>query len=443
MLEQFTDHLQSKFPELLGTKNLLAISGGMDSVVLADLLKINRIDFSFAHCNFQLRGSESEKDEGFVKDLAKKYNISCYTKKFDTDHYAKKYGLSTQMAARDLRYHWFKSLIETKKFDYLITAHHLDDEIETFFIHFLRGSGLDGFLGIPPKNEYIRRPLLPFKREDIENYAKNMQFIWREDASNAELKYERNRIRHIVIPELLKIQPQLHKVFAKTQSNLKQSRSLIDQFIEKAKGQICHYDEDNALKINLEQLANFSDSKAVLYEILKDYGFTDWKSIEELRTAPTGKKIFSKSNILLKNREELILYPIKKEYSESEILIDSLPVYHTLNDKVLRSEKCTKDFHLFAELSKHQIVLDADKLKFPLSVRKWQKGDYFYPIGLSGSKKLSKFFKDLKLSILEKENIWLLCSDNKIIWVIGLRMDDRFKIGPNTKNCLKIDISDG
>jgi len=443
LLEQFTDHLRLQFPELFGTKNLLAISGGMDSVVLADLLKINQIDFSFAHCNFQLRGDESEKDETFVKELAKKYSLTCFTQKFDTDQYAIDNRLSTQMAARDLRYNWFKDLIETKKLDYVITAHHADDELETFFIHFLRGSGLDGFLGIPSKNEYIRRPLLPFRRNDIEDYAISKQLIWREDASNAEIKYERNKIRHLIIPELLKIQPQLHKVFTKTQSNLRQSRSLIDQFINKAKGQICHYDENNSLKINLEQLANFSDSKAVLYEILKDFGFTDWKSIEELRTAPTGKKIISKNYILLKNREELILYPNNKEYAETEILIDSLPVYHVIGSKVLRSEKLTKGVHLVADLNKNQIILDADKLKFPLSVRKWKKGDYFYPIGLNGSKKLSKFFKDLKLSILEKENIWLLCSDNRIIWVIGLRMDDRFKIDPNTKNCLKFDISDG
>jgi tRNA(Ile)-lysidine synthase len=197
------------------------------------------------------------------------------------------------------------------------------------------------------------------------------------------------------------------------------------------------------LKINLEQLANFSDSKAVLYEILKDYGFTDWKSIEELRTAPTGKKIFSKNYILLKNREELMMYPIKKADSESEILIESLLVYHVVGSKVLRSEKLTNGLQLVADLNKNQIILDADKLKLPLSVRKWQKGDYFYPIGLNGSKKLSKFFKDLKLSIPEKENIWLLCSDNRIVWVIGHRMDDRFKIDSNTKNCLKFDISDG
>lgn len=443
MLEQFTDHLRSQFPELIGTKNLLAISGGMDSVVLADLLKKNQIDFSFVHCNFQLRGSESEKDEAFVKELAKKNGLSCFTQKFDTDRYAKENRLSTQMAARELRYNWFKSLIETKKFDYLLTAHHADDELETFFIHFLRGSGLDGFLGIPSKNEYIRRPLLPFSRKDMEDYAVHNQLIWREDTSNAEIKYERNKIRHLIIPELLKMQPQLHKVFIKTQNNLRQSRSLIDQFIEKAKGQICHYDENNSLKINLEQLANFSDSKAVLYEILKDYGFTDWKSIEELRTAPTGKKIFSKNYILLKNREELMMYPIKKADLESEILIDSLPVYHVVGNKVLRSEKLTNGLHLVSDLNKNQIILDADKLKLPLSVRKWQKGDYFYPIGLNGSKKLSKFFKDLKLSIPEKENIWLLCSDNRIVWVIGHRMDDRFKIDPNTKNCLKFDISDG
>jgi tRNA(Ile)-lysidine synthase len=443
VLQEFRDHIESQFPELSGRRILLAISGGLDSIVLANLLNKSKVDFSLAHCNFQLRGIESDADEAFVKELAKGYNIACFTEKFDTKQYAEANGLSTQMAARDLRYAWFKNLIETKKYDYLLTAHHFDDELETFFIHFLRGTGLDGFLGIPSKNEFIRRPLLPFYRNDIENYAKEQQLVWREDTSNAELKYERNKIRHVIIPELLKIQPQLHKVFTRTRQNLKQSRSLIDQFIDKAKAQICHFDENNCLKINLEQLANFSDSNTILYEILKNYGFKDWKSIEELRTAPTGKKIFSHNYILLKNREELVLYPIEKEHVESDILIENLPVFHTFGKKVLKSEKISDGLKFISDLNKNQIIVDADKLKFPLHVRKWEKGDYFYPFGLNGTKKLSNFFKDLKLSLFEKENIWLLCSDNKIVWVIGERMDDRFKIDSNTKNSIKFNISNG
>ncbi|MFD1315027.1 tRNA lysidine(34) synthetase TilS [Namhaeicola litoreus] len=443
MLQEFRDHIQSQFPEFTGKKLLLAISGGIDSIVLADLLQKIKLDFSFAHCNFQLRATESEGDEAFVKDLAKKYNLTCFTKRFDTNKYAKEFGLSTQMAARELRYTWFKNLMETQKCDYLLTAHHADDELETFFIHFLRGTGLDGFLGIPPKNEYIRRPLLPFSRNDIEIYAEEQQLNWREDASNAELKYERNRIRHIIIPELLKMQPQLHKVFNRTQQHLKQSRSLIDQFMDKAKAQICQWDENNYLKINLEQLDNFSDSNAVLYEILKNFGFKDWKSIKDLRTAPSGKRIFSNNYILLKNRKELILYPMTNEPDQPEISIPNLPVYHTFGKKVLKSEKIRDGLKMLSNLTKNQIIIDTDKLKFPLSVRKWQKGDYFYPIGLNGSKKLSDFFKDLKLSSIEKENIWLLCSENKIVWVIGERMDDRFKIDSDTKNSIKFDISNG
>lgn len=438
MLQKFKEHITKNFPFLKDKKLLLAISGGIDSVVLHHLFNQLKIDISLAHCNFKLREKESDLDEEFLKKLAKTNNNPIFTIQFDTLNFAKENKLSTQIAARELRYNWFKELIETYHFDYVLTAHHADDNLETFLINLTRGSGLDGFTGIPKKNGNIVRPLLPFSRDEILTYAKENNIAWREDASNASTKYIRNKIRHQVVPVLKEINPSLLETFAKSLENLQESQQIIEDRIEDISSKIITKDISNTieiLKINIYKIHQLSNPKAYLYQLLKEYNFTEWNDVYALLSAQTGKQIYSKTHRLLKDRTFLIVS--KLDLSTSEDI-----TFEIQKDQ----SEITTPIHLFLEdidaksiENKQTIYIDKDLLKYPLLVRKWKNGDYLYPTGMQGKKKLSKYFKDEKFSLLEKEQTWLLCNaDNEIIWVINHRQDRRFSSTKNTKNYLKI-----
>lgn len=445
LLAQFSQHINSNFPFLKNKKLLVTISGGIDSVVLTHLLCQLKFDISLAHCNFHLRGQDSIKDENFVKELAEQLSMPVFIRSFATIEFAKKEKLSVQMAARKLRYNWFNLILEENELDYILTAHHADDNLETFIINTIRGTGLEGLTGIPDKNQNILRLLLPFSREQIEDYAKENSLIWREDSSNIEIKYVRNKIRHQVIPVLKELNPSLLNSFNKTLQNLKSSRHIIDDTIEKIKQKIVipldssdDEVESGIDRINIEKLKVFNDPKAYLYEILKGYGFTEWNDVADLMDAQSGKQIFSATHRLVKDRDFLLL---TKQYPE-----DAEEISYTLDEKIDIFEKddlklqFTKSNPPYPNRKNQNIVfIDKDKLKFPIVVRKWRKGDFFYPSGMQGKKKLSKFFIEKKMSILQKEKIWLLCSADKIVWVIGERLDERFKVTDSTKNILKIE----
>ncbi len=435
LLQKFQAHIQQDFSFLKDKKILLAISGGVDSVVLADLFYKSDFNFAFAHCNFRLRGSESDKDEIFVKEIAKKMGIACFVIHFDTKKYAEDNNISIQMAARDLRYNWFEEISIKNKFDYIATAHHADDNLETFLINLTRGTGLDGLTGIPNINNNIVRPLLPFSRNEIENYAKINNLNWREDSSNSEIKYLRNKLRHDVIPTLKELNPALLSSFSQTIDHLKGARQIIDDRIEDIQKDIVENKEE-IIRFDIQKLKKLKNLRAYLFELLKNYGFTEWNDITDLISSQSGKQVFSKTHRLLKDRDFLILSRGKEE----AIRLYNNEIENNQELKIKTEEIKKKDLGDFKNSDKNNIYVDKDLLKLPLHVRRWKNGDYFYPIGMKGRKKLSKYFKDEKLSLIEKENIWLLCSNNDIIWVVGKRADERFKITDKTKKILKIEI---
>ena len=435
MLLKFKNQLAENFSLLKDKKLLLAISGGLDSMVLTHLFQQLDYGFALAHCNFQLRGLESFEDQKFVQNYADENKISVFITQFDTEAFAKDYKLSTQVAARELRYNWFYELLNDNNFDYLLTAHHADDNLETFLINLSRGTGIDGLTGIPVENEQVIRPLLLFSREEILSYAKENNIEWREDSSNASDKYLRNKIRHDLIPILKDINPNFLTAFQKTQDYLLEAKTMVEdasimvyQQVAQEIGDEIHYD--------LKQLRRLPNYKSYLYQWLREFGFTAWKDIYDLVEAQTGKMVFAKEFRLLKNRDFLVLSTLNEdnateyliEQNQKEVNIPLNITFTPANDYFI-----TENTTIFA---------DQDKLKYPLTLRKWKQGDFFKPIGMQGqSKKLSKFFKDEKLSIGDKENTWLLISENQIVWVVGIRQDERFKIDDSTQNKLKISIS--
>jgi len=432
MLTKFQHHIEQNFPQLKDKKLLLAVSGGVDSMVLMHLFQQLHYDIAIAHCNFQLRGKESDGDELFVQVKSEKLKVKSYCIRFDTESYSKENKLSIQLAARKLRYDWFHELLSENQLDYLVTAHHLDDNVETFLINFTRGTGLEGLTGIPAQNGNIIRPLLPFSREEIENYAQANQIQWREDSSNASDKYFRNKLRHDIVPILKELNTGFLDSFQNTLHHLQQAESLVEDASKLVYEKVVE-EKESQLEIHLKPLLEFQNYKAYLYQWLKSYGFSAWNDIYDLVDAQSGKQIFSETHFLLKDREKLIL-SVRKSSNEEEIY-----VIKSVDDKVniplkLRFYKAVNIF----ETHSNCIFVDESKLKFPLTIRKWQEGDYFYPSGMSGKKKLSKYFKDEKYSLLNKENQWLLCSEDQIVWVVGKRADDRFTSKETTQNIIKI-----
>jgi tRNA(Ile)-lysidine synthase len=429
----FKDHFAQYFPRLIGKKLLLAVSGGLDSMVLLHLMQTVNPDLSVAHANFSLRGLESDGDEVFVRSYCQQHQIPVFVKKFETEIFANEHKLSIQQAARQLRYAWFEELCQQESFDYVLTAHHLDDQLETFLIHLVRGTGLQGLVGIPQMHGKIVRPLLHFSRKELEDYAQEHLISWREDSSNQETYYLRNKLRHNVIPVLKEMNPSLLDGFQETLNHLKQSHTLAQIAAEDAQRNVCQYNGDQ-LVIDLIKWSALPHPEACLYTWLSPYGFTAWNDILHLaQKAPSGKMIYAPKHRLLKNRNEIILEPNSENTSE-ELMI------HSLEDSTESLPLTWDKVTILTPVDMDSIVVDADALKFPLILRHWREGDYFYPFGMQGKKKLSKFFKDEKIPVFEKEKIWLLCSENKIIWVVGYRADRRFQVLPHTQHLLKFTI---
>ena len=435
MLLKFKKNILENFPSITSQKILLAVSGGIDSMILADLFLKSNINFAVVHCNFKLRDASSDLDQKFVEEYCNQNNIPFFTTSFDTSAFSKDFKLSTQVAARKLRYNYFYEILEKENFDFIATAHHLDDSIETFFINLSRGTGIDGLTGIPIQNNKIIRPLLHLSRKEIENYAFENTLAWREDASNATDYYLRNKIRHHLTPILREINPSFSESFQQTLKNLKQTQSLVDDASRMVYKKVVT-DELDYKKINITELKKLPNFSAYLYQWLQPLGFTAWNDIYKLVEAKTGKQIFSEKYQLLINRNFLIVAP-KSKGIDFEFRIDkgisevNVPI-NMLFCKVAKIYNTTNK----------TIFVDYEKLQFPLTLRRWKTGDIFQPLGMNGrSKKVSKFFKDEKLSIIEKENAWLLCSGYEIVWIIGLRADERFKISNITKTILQIDLT--
>jgi tRNA(Ile)-lysidine synthase len=435
MLNQLRYHLQQNLPFLHNSKLLLAVSGGIDSIVMATLFKALGYNIALAHCNFSLRGSESDGDENFVKYFAEVNNIPVHTTRFDTASFASDNKVSVQMAARQLRYSWFNELLEKHSYDYLLTAHHLDDQMETFLINFTRGTGLEGLTGIPLQNGRVVRPLLPFSRNAIEQYAQQEGLQWREDSSNASDKYLRNKLRHDVVPVLKTLNKDFEKSFASTTQHLQQALSLVqDAAVIVYKEVVTEH--ENQKHIDIKQLIRVPNYKAYLYQWLYPFGFKAWHDIYGLVYAQSGKYVLSEGYRLLKDRDVIILEPLAAANDN---------IYSIKEGQELITEPVKLYFQEIEEMPeemlKNGIYVNKQLIKFPLFVRKWQEGDYFYPFGMNGQKKkVSKFFKDEKMSLSKKESIWLLCSGTDIVWVIGERADERFKVTEQTTQILNIQL---
>jgi len=471
LLQQFQAYWKEQFNQLT-TANchlLLAVSGGIDSVVLTDLVYKSGFHFTIAHCNFKLRGEESERDETFVRALAQQYNKAIIVQHFDTEEYAIEHKISIQEAARKLRYDWFEAVLKDEGrqmtddseqlrddrvtddrvknstvsyhppsvISLVATAHHANDNIETLLINFFRGTGISGLHGILPKQKNIIRPLLFAKREAIKQYTLENGLSWVEDSSNASDKYTRNFFRQHIIPAV-------KEVYANAEDNLLQNiqrfgevEMLYNEAIALHKKKLLET-KGNEVHIPVLKLQKSEPLNTIIWEIIKDFHFTAAQTAEvrKLLDAENGKYVASATHRIIKNRNWLIIAPLQTDIA-AHILIQNEDSEVTYEDGILSFKKLLSVNHP-PSTSSAIATLDAAHIHYPLLLRKWKQGDYFYPLGMKKKKKLSKFFIDLKLSKTNKEKVWVLEMDKKIIWVIGYRIDDRFKIMPSTNNVLLI-----
>lgn len=421
-------------------RTLLAVSGGLDSVVMADLFFKAGYKFDIAHANFHLRGNESDRDELFVKNLAEKYKVKVFIKHFETARFARKNKISIQVAARQLRYEWFDELMSELGYDRVATAHHLDDQVETFLINLTRGTGIAGLHGILPLQGRIIRPMLFTGRKEIEAYALEYKLDFVEDSSNLSLKYTRNRIRHKIIPQLEKINPSFIQDLTRTIGFVREAETIYRQAVEQKRKEIFVKSGDQIF-IPSEKFFRLIPFETWAYELLSPFGFNHSNVIDiaGLEDSIPGKEVHSATHRIIKNRDTLIIAPVEKTGLEKTFLI-------TLDDLAHGSVKFPVHFgfeilnKIPAEFADPAIAayIDMDRLHFPLIIRKWNRGDFFYPMGMSKRKKLSDFFIDLKFSKFDKENQWLLCSGNDIVWIISHRIDDRYKVTKDLKSLLKI-----
>ncbi len=439
MLEEFISYINNNQLCRNDDTILLAISGGVDSVVMLDLFYRAGYPCIIAHCNFMLRADESDEDEAFVRSLGERYDFAVDTRSFNTLEYASNNNLSVQMAARELRYEWFEELRSTTGSAFIATAHNKNDVAETFFINLCRGTGIRGLTGIREKSGNLIRPLLFATRDQILQYADQMKLAWREDSTNATTKYARNKIRHEVMPVLEEINPRIIDVMLENILRLREAGDIYQKALEEKKATLLVRDKRN-LYIPLDPLKREMFARTWLFEILNDFNFTAAVADDIMKSidSTSGKLFFSPTHRLVKDREILILEPLRPEhprryYIENPYLNIEEPLNLCLT---------VTDHHTDFIIPKYPDIacLDFEKLEFPLIIRKWEKGDYFKPLGMKNMKKVSDFFIDTKVSIPEKENSWLLTSGKDIVWIIGKRIDDRFKITSETKKILQIEV---
>jgi len=440
MLNAFKKFIASENLFFSGDKILLGVSGGIDSVAMAELFDLAGYRYGIAHCNFKLRDEDSDRDEQFVKALAQQKGVEFFTKHFDTQTYADDKGLSIQMAARELRYDWFNDLITRNDYKYIATAHHKDDQIETFLINLIRGTGIAGLHGILAKYNRIIHPMMFTWRSDIERFVKEANLSYRTDISNLSTRYIRNKIRHQVLPVFQEINPEYRNSVGNTIERLREAETIFKETILKRWEEIKIQKEDK-IYIPIKILHDLVPLHTYLFEFISPFGFnTD--SVEQIINALSsqpGKLFYSPSHILVKDRDYLII--VEKELFDQKtdisVLIDKSAI--EINNPVkLRFEKKKKDAGFQMPINPEIASLDFDKLKFPLNIRRWEQGDLFYPLGMTGKKKVSDYFIDQKFSLDQKNSVWLLVSGKDIVWIIGHRIDHRFRIGENTTTIYQI-----
>lgn len=420
------------------TKTLLAVSGGIDSVVMVHLFAEAQLPFGIAHCNFQLRAQAADEDEQFVRALAHQFSCPFFSIRFETEQLAVERKESIQLVARNLRYEWLETIRQKHDYQHIATAHHHDDSLETVLYNFTKGTGIRGLRGIPVKNNFLIRPLLFTEKASILAYAKTNDVAYRIDESNLSDKYTRNRIRHHLIPELKKINPSLSSSSKQTIQNLRETEQLFQWAIEQI-GQKVMTKQEQVWQIDLLQLQQFPASSSVLFELLKPFGFNNdqVRQMLLLDDKETGQQFLSPSHRLYHNRQHLLLQAIVPFSEEIKSISENQKEFTTSTARFLFQELNTVPNPIPKE--KDIAYLDLSRLQFPLRLRHWKPGDYFHPLGMNGQRqKIKDFFVNKKLSVLEKKQIWILESADEICWVVGHRLDERFKIKATTERVLEV-----
>lgn len=438
MLEQrFIQNIKTKNLFSFGDRLIVAVSGGVDSVVLCDLCHRNGLHFEMAHVNFGLRGEESDADAMFVKELSAKYKVTLHTKRVDTDAYCRENKLSVQVAARELRYAWFDHLLE-KGGGYVLTAHHADDNVETVLMNFFRGTGIRGLRGIPERAGGYVRPLLSFTRAEIIGYAQHHQISWREDSSNASEKYTRNYFRNTIMPLVRQVFPDADKNISENARRFAEVGLLYQQAIEAHLKKLVQK-KGNEWHIPVIKLKKTEPARSVLYEWIKRFDFTaaQLEDVLHLADAEHGKMVNSPTHRVIRNRDWLIFTP-KKSSEATTFIISEDDTSINFPGGTLTLHKIAAPSTISTDTS--EALLDSRLVDFPLILRKWKTGDYFYPLGMKKKKKVSRFLIDRKISPVQKENVWVLESAKRICWVVGMRIDDRFRITSSTKNVFEMKV---
>lgn len=428
LIEAVKEFLSQHRIDPAANRLFLACSGGIDSMVLAHVLLELRVEFELVHCNFRLRGTQSDEDESFCREWAQKNRLKFHCRSFDTSNYTRQKKISTQMAARELRYSFFESLLSEDLQSYMMTAHHLDDSLETMLINLGRGTGLKGLTGIPDIRDQYIRPLSECSEVEIKSYAIENEINWREDSSNQSDAYQRNFLRLKVIPQLKEAFPSFDKSFRQTVQNLRADQHMLESgLLALHKDLVTDTGEEQ--RLDIKALLEYAGYQSFIHHWLAPYGKFDLQSICESLSKEGNLNFASHSHILLKDRGQLILREIS-EPPEIEVVIHKEEV--RLIEPLDMSMKFV-DYDGNIETDKSIAMLDADKLEFPLTLRRWKAGDSFQPLGMKAFKKLSDFLIDNKLTRFEKENTWVLCSGEKVVWVVNHRIDNRFKLSSKTK----------
>ncbi|OQP42864.1 tRNA lysidine(34) synthetase TilS [Niastella yeongjuensis] len=447
LLQRFQQYISENHLFSSGDPLLLAVSGGIDSVVLCELCKQAGYSFIIAHCNFKLRGAESERDADFVQQLAQNYQVPFLKKEFDTAAFAEKNKLSIQEAARELRYSWFEEILKSENISALcplpsalLTAHHLDDNIETMLMHFFRGTGIHGLRGMLPRQGHVVRPLLFARKQELKQFATANNLAWVEDSSNALDKYSRNYFRNQLIPLVQHIYPEAENNLVGNLRRFADMEQLYEQALALHKKKLLEF-KGEEVHIPILKLQKSEPLHAIVYEIIKEVGFSaaQVEEVIKLLGSESGRYVQSATHRIIKNRRWLIIAPVKAEQSQTLVIdADEERIVFENGALALTQLKSTN-----VQLVNDPAIalIDKSTLQFPLLLRKWKKGDYFYPLGLKKKKKLARFFIDQKLSMTDKEKVWVLESNKKILWVVGQRIDDRFKITDSTKQVLRIQLT--
>ncbi len=447
LLNRFKQYIAQQGLCADGDRVLLAVSGGIDSMVMLNLFSMCDIPFAVAHCNFSLRGKESDDDEVFVRRASEEIGVEFFSIQFDTQQQIELRGDSLQVVARDLRYEWFDKLAKQFGFSRIALAHNSDDRVETFFINLIRGTGIKGLTSIPIKNGERIRPLLFASRADIVAHAKQKKLAYRNDSSNNQTKYLRNKLRHNILPLLVGVEPSFNRIMGENVDRLSDSERFIDCYMQRIAQRVQYIEGENTI-IHLDRLTDEPMPEYILFNLLREHSFKAGV-VEDIVTSykngASGKQFFSPSHRALLDRAKLHVSVFEQSeqapiQAPQELVIDSANFEAQFNNMLIRGEEMAINDLPSLIAPKNIAIFDADKLSFPIVMRPWQKGDSFVPLGMRGRKKISNYLIDIKMSVDDKEKQLVLKSEREIVWLVGERISALTKVGGDTRRVVRITI---